>query len=361
MASSIGNILKITIFGESHAKAIGLTIDGLPSGIKIDEEAIKNDLTKRNPKDSLSTARHEPDEVIFLCGLFNGFTTGAPLTFIIENKDVDSSAYTEGIIRPSHADLTNYLKYAGFNDYRGGGFSSGRTTAPLVVLGSICKQILKEKGIIMGTHIHALYNYTDRDFDYEDIRRDVEKLNKLDFPVLATEKVQKMKAAIQRAKRIHDSIGGSLETAVIGVPAGLGEPYFDSLESTIAHLLFSIGGIKGVQFGAGWKFSRLLGSEVKDEIKYDEEGNIKFLANNNGGINGGISNGAPIIVEAIVKPTSSIEQNQKTIDVKNKENINLCVKGRHDPCIVQRVRVVMESMIAYALLDMLMLKESKKI
>ena len=361
MASSYGNILKITIFGESHSKAIGLTIDGLPSGIKIDEEAIKMDLAKRNPNDGTSTERREPDEVIFLCGVFNGFTTGSPLTFIIENKDVDSSKYTKGEIRPSHADLTNYIKYNGYNDYRGGGFSSGRITASLVVLGTICKQILSNKGIKMGTHIHALHLLNDREFDFDNLEKDIDALNKAAFPALSKAKREEMIAEIKRAKRIRDSIGGMLETAIINVPIGLGEPYFDSLESSIAHLLFSIGGVKGVQFGDGWKFARLLGSEVKDEIKYTPEGKLEILANHNGGINGGISNGAPIIVQTVIKPTPSIPQKQQSVNLENKENIDLSISGRHDSCIVHRVRIVMEALIAYAIVDMLMLKESKNI
>ena len=361
MSSTFGNILKITIFGESHSKAIGLTIDGLPAGIKIDEEAIEKDLIKRNPQNDLSTERHEPDKVQFLCGVLDGFTTGAPLTFIIENEDVDSSKYTKGVIRPSHADYTNYLKYNGFNDYRGGGFSSGRITASLVVLGTICKQILRKKHIKMGTHIHSLYNITDADFDYDQIEEQINKLNDDLLPVISKARREEMESAIKRAKRMKDSVGGSLETAIINVPVGLGEPYFDSFESTVSHLLFSIGGVKGVQFGDGWKFARLLGSEVKDEIKYDSKGKVEFLANHNGGINGGITNGAPIIIEAIVKPTPSISQPQKSINLENKENIDLSISGRHDPCIVQRVRIVMESLIAFALVDMLMLKESKNI
>ena len=213
----------------------------------------------------------------------------------------------------------------------------------------------------MGTHIHALYNITDADFNYEEIEAQINKLNEDLFPVISDARREDMETAIKRAKRMRDSIGGSLETAIIGAPIGLGEPYFDSFESTVAHLLFSVGGVKGVQFGDGWKFARLLGSEVKDEIEYDEKGKVKFLANHNGGVNGGITNGAPIVIEAIIKPTPSIAQPQKSINLENKENIDLSISGRHDPCIVQRVRIVMESLIAFALVDMLMLKESKNI
>lgn len=362
MSSTFGNILKITLFGESHAKAIGLTIDGLPAGIEIDKEGIEKDLVKRNPKNAFTTTRHEPDEVNFLCGVLDGKTTGAPVTFIIENKDVDDSDYTKGVIRPGHSDYTNYLKYGGFNDYRGGGFSSGRNTAPLVVMGSICKQLLAKRNIKMGSHLHCIYDVADAEFDEDpkELEVQIDKLNKDLFPVISETKQEQMKAAIERAKRNKDSVGGTLETAIINVPAGLGEPYFDSFESIVAHLLFSVPGVKAIQFGDGWKFARRLGSEVKDEIKYDKDGNVIFLANHNGGINGGITNGNTILLQTIIKAPSSIGQSQRSINIETKENIDLSIKGRHDPCILPRARVVIESLLAFALVDMLMLKESKK-
>ena len=360
MASTFGNILKITIFGESHAKAIGLTIDGLPSGIKIDEEAIKVALRKRNPQDEFSTTRHEEDKVNFLCGVFNGFTTGAPVTFIIENKDVDSSSYVKGQVRPSHADLTNYIKYNGFNDYRGAGASSGRLTASLVVLGSICKQILDKKNIQIGTHIHGIHGVCDRDFDFNKIENDIKNMNESLFPVLDEDRKLAMQEEIRTAKKNNDSVGGVLESVIINAPIGLGEPYFDSLESYISHLLFSIGGVKGVQFGDGCKFAKKYASEVKDEIRF-EDGKINYLSNHNGGINGGISNGAPIIVKTIVKPTPTIAQEQKSINLETKENVDLNLTGRYDPCIVHRVRAVVDALLAYAMVDMLMMKESKNI
>ena len=360
MSSTIGNILKATIFGESHAKAIGLTIDGLPAGIKIDEKAIKEDLSKRNPKDEFSTPRHEDDEVDFLCGVFNGFTTGSPLTFIIKNNDVDSSKYQKGQIRPSHADYVNYEKFNGFNDYRGGGFSSGRITASLVVLGSICKQILSKKDIQIGTHIKVIHNVRDREFNFDNIEEEINNLNSSLFPVLDGVSKTNMQEEIRKARDSKDSVGGALESVIINAPIGLGEPYFDSLESTISKLLFSIGGVKGVLFGEGCRFTSKLGSEVKDELRI-EDGKVRHLSNNNGGINGGISNGQPIIVKTIVKPTPSIGLKQKSINLENNENIDLSISGRHDPCIVQRIRAVVDALLAYSMVDMLMLKESKNI
>lgn len=360
MSSMVGNILKISIFGESHAKAIGLTIDGLPAGIKIDEEKIKEDLLKRNPKDEYSTKRHEEDKVNFLCGVFNGVTTGAPITFIIENNDVDSSSYSKGEIRPSHADLANHEKYNGFNDYRGGGFSSGRTTASLVVLGSICKEILAQKGIKIGTHIKSIHGVFDEEFDLKNIENQLENINNSLFPVISEDAKHKMTEQIKIARENADSVGGILESVVLGLPVGLGEPYFDSLESYISQLLFSIGGVKAVEFGDGVEFASKLGSEVNDQLQYEGE-NIKYLSNHNGGINGGISNGQPVVIKTTVKPTPSIGVAQQSINVETNKNINLLINGRHDPCIVQRVRAVVDALLAYAIVDMLMVKESKNI
>ncbi len=360
MSSNIGNILKVSIFGESHAKAIGMTIDGLPAGIKIDNKYIKEELAKRKPRGDISTSRVEDDEVIFLSGVFNGFTTGSPLAFIIENKDVNSSDYIEGQIRPSHADLTNYLKYSGYNDYRGGGFTSGRITASIVVLGAICKSILKDHDIKIGTHISNIHGINDKGFDMGNLENDIDLLNSKYFAVLDEQSEMEMLEEISNTGDNGDSVGGELESVILGVPIGLGEPYFDSLESTISHLLFSIGGVKGVLFGDGYDFVNKFGSEVKDELEYVDN-KIVYLANHNGGINGGISNGEPIIIKTIVKPTPSIALNQSSINVEAKENINLELSGRFDPCIVHRVRAVVDSLLAFSIVDMLMLKESKNI
>ena len=359
MSSSIGKILKITIFGESHSKAIGLTIDGFPAGIKIDQSELKKALERRNPKDDISTPRHEPDDVVFLSGVFNDHTTGSPITFIINNKDVCSEDYKKGEIRPSHADLTSFLKYDGFNDYRGGGSTSGRLTASLVVLGVLCNQILKDKGILVGTHILSLHGLYDREFDINQIKTDIENL-KEGFPVLDKEIQVGMRNEILKAKENNDSVGGVLESTIIGLPVGLGEPYFDSLESNISQLLFSIGGVKGVLFGDGMDFANKLGSEVKDEIRYIDN-KMTYLSNHNGGINGGISNGEPVIIKTIVKPVPSIGIEQKSINVDTKENIDLAIKGRHDSCILPRVKEVVDAVLAYVILDALMFYKARKL
>ena len=359
MSSSIGKVLKITLFGESHSKAIGLTIDGFPSGIKVNYDEINKALARRNPKDDFSTERQEPDEVIFLSGVFNDYTTGSPITFIIDNKDIKSNDYIKGQARPSHADITSYLKYDGFNDYRGGGATSGRLTAPLVVLGALCRQILDDQGIGIGTHILNLHGLYDRKFDFNQINADIDRLKK-NFPVLDENAEKRMKEEILKAKENSDSVGGILESVIIGLPVGLGEPYFDSLESSISQLLFSIGGIKGVLFGDGIDFAEKYGSEVKDEIRYIDD-KITYLSNHNGGINGGISNGEPVILKTIIKPVSSIGKMQKSINLETKENIDIEIKGRHDPCILPRAKEVVDSVLAYAILDALMFYKARKL
>ena len=358
MSSSIGNILKITIFGESHGEAIGMTIDGLPAGICIPFDAIQNDLAKRKTKDFLSTSRNEPDEVKFLSGVFENRTTGTPLTFILPNKDVDSSAYKKGEIRPSHADLVNYLKSNGNNDYRGGGFSSGRITASIIVLGAICKEILAKRGIKVLSRIKSIHGVKDRKF--VNCKEDIETLENDIFPVLEKATKETMIKEIEFARIKEDSIGGSVETIILNSPIGLGEPYFDSFESYISQLIFSIGGVKGINFGDADLFEKEYGSKVNDQLRI-EDGNITYLSNHNGGINGGLTNGQPLVFTSVIKPTPSIGLKQASIDVLNKENIDLNIKGRHDPCIVHRVRPVINALAAYAMVDLLMVKESKNI
>jgi len=358
MSSSIGNALKITIFGESHSKAIGMTIDGLPAGTNIDIASINNALAKRKTNDSLSTTRNEVDEVIFLCGVFNNKSTGTPLTFIIENKDVDSSLYKKGVIRPSHSDYVNYLKNNGFNDYRGGGFSSGRITASLIVLGAISQQILDSFNIKVFSHIKSIHKI--HDVNLNNYEENYEALNNDLFPVLDNKIKQAMADAINNSKAEGDSVGGQLETVILNCPIGLGEPYFDSFESYVSQLIFSIGGVKGIRFGNTDQIISSKGSEVNDSLRFDE-GQIKFNSNYSGGVDGGMTNGQPIIFTTDIKPTSSIAKAQDSVNLETKENIELTVKGRHDPCIVHRVRPVIEAVIKFAILDLLMTKESKNL
>lgn len=360
MSSTIGKILKMTIFGESHSKAIGLTLEGLPSGLTIDEKLIKKVLSQRNPKNELSTSRHEEDKVEFISGVFNNKTTGAPLTFIINNKDTHSEDYINGQIRPGHSDLTNYIKFDGNNDYRGGGFSSGRITASIVVAGAILRPILDRNNIKIASHINMIHGVFDDEFDFNNIDSIIEKLNNSVFPVINEISGEKMKNEILNAKENNDSVGGMLESCILGLPIGLGEPHFDSLESYISQLLFSIGGVKGVQFGDGCKFAKCLGSEVKDEIRIVDE-KVCFLANHNGGINGGLSNGQPVIIKTTIKAPSSIGQLQQSINLKTNENIDLSISGRHDACIVHRVRAVVDALLAFAVVDLLMVKKSREI
>lgn len=358
MSSSIGNILKVTIFGESHGPAIGMTIDGLPAGIEIPNEQIQADLANRKTNDFCSTKRTENDVVNFISGVFNNKTTGTPLTFLLPNKDVDSSSYVEGAIRPSHSDLVNYLKTNGNNDFRGGGFSSGRVTASIIVLGAICKEILRKNGIKVGSHIKSIHGVEDRKF--ADLNEDLAALENTSFPVLDEKAKNTMIEEIKFASVKEDSIGGSVETAIINLPIGLGEPFFDSVESYLSHLIFSIGGVKGIYFGDEKEFINCYGSEVNDQLEIKGE-KINYLSNHSSGINGGLTNGQPVIFTTIIKPTPSIGLKQASINLKTKENIELEIKGRHDPCIVHRVRPVIDALTAYAVVDLLMLKESKNI
>lgn len=353
MKSVIGNNLVISLFGESHSQQIGATITGLAPGIRLDLEYIKKQCEKRKAKGNLTTQRQEADEFEIICGLFEGVTTGTPLTILIGNKNIKSKDYQKEFLRPSHADYTAYCKYLGFQDYRGGGHFSGRLTAPLVVVGAICKQILKSKGIEVASHIRKMQEIEDSAFalNEQDILAQFENLDHKDFPCLDDEIKVKMQEKIADHKSRSDSVGGILESVVVGLEPGIGEPFFDSIESRISHLLFSVPAVKGVSFGLGFGFNDLPGSKANDSFYYD--GQIKTKTNHNGGINGGISNGMPIIVNTVIKPTPSIYQMQKTVNYLTKENIEYAINGRHDPCILARANVVIESMIAFAILDLI--------
>ncbi|MCQ2776211.1 MAG: chorismate synthase [Bacilli bacterium] len=367
MASNIGNVLKITIFGESHGKAVGLVIDGLPAGFQIDTKEIEKDLQKRNPKDELSTPRHEVDEINWLSGinLQNMTTEGTPLAFTINNEDISSKDYEKGQIRPGTADLVSLIKADGNNDYRGAGFRSGRITAPLAVLGSICKQLLAKKGIKIATHIAQIEGVFDKDFDFKTIDFDIEKLNNSLFAVLDENKSEQMKNLIKNAAKNKDSLGGILETVATGLPIGLGEPYFDSLDAYVSRLFFSVGGVKGVLFGDGIDFANKPASEMNDQLEKDDNSpfGFRYLSNHSGGVTGGYSDGKPLVIKTVVKATPSIGKEQKSIKIEgnNIESINLNLKGRFDPSIIQRVRVVLDSLLAFAILDLMMLDKGRKL
>ena len=355
MSSVIGDNIKISLFGESHGSVVGATIHGLESGIKIDYEFIKHQMNLRKANDNLSTSRHEEDEVKFISGVFNDFTTGAPLTVVIENKNVNSKDYPK-MFRPSHADYTQELKYKGYQDYRGGGHFSGRLTAPIVALGSIAISILKNKNIKIGSHIKNIHNILDDTINFNDLDNYFNYVNNEIFPVLNLNKKEEMIKEIEAIKEDLDSVGGIIET-VISLPSSIGEPFFDSLESKISQYLFSVPGLKGIEFGLGFDFAKYRGKEVNDELVND--GEVRTLTNNNGGINGGISNSMPIVFRCVLKPTPSILKEQRSID-ENFNNTILEIKGRHDPCIVRRARVVIDSLVALCLLDLISINEGKK-
>lgn len=363
MKNNFGTNISMTIFGESHGPCIGITLDGLPAGFKINLERIKEDMEKRKAKGSISTQRHEDDEVEIVSGFFNGYTTGTALTILIQNKNTQSKDYSDiqYRLRPGHADFSAYEKYHGFQDYRGGGHFSGRLTAPIVAAGSICRQILETKNILIGSHIEQLYALHDAPFsnNIDELKKQIQTLNKKEFATLDEQVAQNMEQTILEAKNEQDSIGGILESAIINLPAGIGEPFFDSIESILAHLLFSIPAVKGVSFGAGFQMASKKGSEANDAFIMNDI--IQTKTNNNGGINGGISNGMPIIIHTCIKPTPSIYKTQETVDYKTKESQTLNIKGRHDPCILHRARIVVDSMIAFGILDLLMSNNANNI
>lgn len=362
MSGIWGNGIKISIFGESHGKAIGVNIDGLKAGILLDIDKIRREMKRRAPgNNEYSTSRKEEDEFEILSGYFEGRTTGTPLCAIIYNTNKKTEDYSEleNTMRPSHGDYTGYVKYGGFNDYRGGGHFSGRLTAPLVFAGAICKQLLESRGIAIGSHISRIGEEQEELFDPVSVDPSTLKLlaGKA-FPVLNAKSEALMKGVIARAKEQKDSVGGVVETAVLGMEPGIGEPFFDSVESTLAHLIFSIPGVKGLEFGAGFDISKLTGSEANDEYYMDGE-EVKTYSNNNGGILGGITDGMPIVFRTAIKPTASIGRLQRTIDVEKKENVELEVHGRHDPCIVPRAVPVVEAVTAIALLDLIIISQKK--
>ena len=352
MKNTFGQSVSVTIFGESHGPAIGAVLDGMAPGIDIDEGFIAEQLTKRRPAGKISTSRVEQDKFEILSGVFNGKTTGTPIVIAIPNKDVKSSDYLalSRLARPGHADYTASVKYHGFEDYRGSGHFSGRVTAALTAVGAIAISALAAKGIMIGTHIKMCAGISDREFgEYED---EIKMLNTMNFAVLDQEISAAMVEEIEKAAADGDSVGGILETAVTGFPAGVGEPFFDSVESVLSHALFAIPAIKGVQFGDGFGLAAMRGSEANDMFKMSGE-KIVTKTNHNGGVNGGITNGMPIVFSCAVKPTSSIYKQQETVDFIKRENAVLQLTGRHDPAIFHRARVVVDSVAAIVLCDLL--------
>lgn len=356
MSGMWGNNLKVSIFGESHGNAIGITIDGLPSGFEVDMDKVLAEMERRAPgRSNLSTQRKEGDVPEILSGFFEGRTTGTPLCAIIRNGDTRSKDYgkLKATIRPGHADYTGKIRYKGFNDFRGGGHFSGRITAPLVFAGAICKQILHSKGINIVAHVKSIGNISDKSFLDEMFTTELlDGLKGKELPLINASLEESMREEILNARKANDSVGGTIECAVLGIDAGIGNPFFDSVESTLAHLVFSVPAVKGIEFGRGFSISKMKGSEANDQYCI-EDNKVKTKTNNNGGILGGITNGMPIVFTAAIKPTPSISMEQNTIDIEENKETTLVVEGRHDPCIVQRALPVIEAVAAIGILELL--------
>ena len=356
MSSEFGHLLKISVFGQSHGKAIGVVVDGLPAGEAIDLDELQAFLDRRKPgKNRLSTARKEADAPTFLSGLENGKTCGAPLCAVIENGDQHSGDYA-GLTdtpRPGHADYTAAIKWGGQADMRGGGHFSGRLTAPLCIAGGIAKQILARRGIHVGAHLAEVAGIADDPFPLHPTAELFEKLAAKDFPVLDDGAGERMQQAILAAREELDSVGGIVECAAIGLPAGLGDPMFDGVENRLAAALFGIPAVKGVEFGAGFAAARSRGSENNDAFSV-ADGAVVTDTNHAGGILGGITNGMPILLRTAMKPTPSIARAQKTVRLSQMEEIPLEIRGRHDPCIAHRAVPVVEAVTAAVLLDLLL-------
>lgn len=356
MKNTFGNNLAVTVFGESHGEIIGAVLDGMPAGIPVNMEYIQERMLLRKATQPWSTGRHEPDEVIIASGVMDGKTTGTAITILIENRDVKSHEYEQfkECPRPGHGDYSSYVKYHGCNDYRGGGHGSGRLTAPIVAAGALVQYALERKGILIGSHVAECGTMKERRFsgDADELSKEIKQMNQEIFPVLDKDIRELMINYVCEAKGEKDSIGGVLETAIVGLEAGIGEPWFDSMESILGHGIFSIPGVKGVSFGEGFGFASLLGSEANDCFEM-KDGKVVTRTNHNGGLNGGISNGMPIIINTVLKPTPTIGQAQETLNIRTGEMVMLEGKGRHDPAIFTRARVVVDSMAALGVADML--------
>ena len=335
--------MRHMIFGESHGPAIGVVVEGVPAGLELELEAVQRELNRRRPgQGPTATARKESDLVEVLSGLFEGKTTGAPLAMVIRNADQHSQDY-EAIRytpRPSHGDYAGFIRSQGCQDYRGGGHFSGRLTAPLVAAGAVAKQVLARHGVWVGAHISSIYGISDASLEDEEALRAVAAKS---FPVLDDAKGEEMRQAILEAKNEQDSVGGAVECAVFGLPAGLGAPDFGcNVEGIFSQHLFAVPAVKGIAFGAGFALASMRGSEANDPFYMDGD-TVKTRTNNAGGVNGGITNGMPITFEAVLRPTTSIYKEQDTVDLDTMEDAKLIIHGRHDPCIVTRAVVVIEA------------------
>jgi chorismate synthase len=355
MSSEFGCKVKISIFGQSHGRAVGVIINGLPAGENIDMDELYRFMARRRPgKNALSTSRSEADLPVFLSGIKDNKTCGTPLCAVIYNSDARSSDYDEFLDkpRPSHADYTAYIKWQGSADMAGGGHFSGRLTAPLCIAGAIASQILKRRGIFVGVHLASVGSVRDNAFPLFPGKELFEAISRKEFPVIDDEKGALMQAVIANAAAASDSVGGIIECAAIGLPAGLGSPMFDGMENKLAAALFGIPAVKGVEFGSGFNGSLLRGSENNDPFCIGTSGSIETAANNSGGILGGITNGMPLILRTAIKPTPSIGLPQQSVSLSRLEPEKLIIKGRHDPCIAHRAVPVVEAVTAAVLLDL---------
>ncbi len=354
--SSYGDKIKLTVFGESHGEGIGAVIDGVPAGYKIDMDKVLIQMARRAPgKDRTATTRVEKDFPNVKSGILNGVTTGAPICCIIENTNTKSGDYANLMDkpRPGHSDYTAYVKYGGHNDIRGGGHFSGRLTAPLVFVGAVLRQILEQKGIRIAAHISSIGAVEDTPFDPVNIDNQlIDELSASGFALIDKEKEAPMREIVESARMNLDSVGGTVECAVVGLPAGVGGPLFEGIEGAVAKAVFGIPAVKGIEFGKGFAATRMLGSENNDEFEY-KDGRVVTKTNNSGGILGGISSGMPIIFRAAIKPTPSISKEQTTVNLQTGKTDTLVVKGRHDPCIVPRAVSVVEAVAAIAVFDLL--------
>ena len=353
MSNSLGKLFTITSFGESHGNLVGVIIEGCPAGLAIDEGDIQRELDRRKPGASpLTTARKEEDRVEVLSGILDSHTTGAPVCLAVWNKDIDSSEYgkVRFLPRPGHADYTAYVKYGGFNDYRGGGRFSGRITAGFVMAGAVARKLLAIIRTEVLAHTVDIGGIAAQPGEPDEIKKAVAKNA---VHCADPEAAQKMIAAIEEAKRDGDSLGGIIEGIALGLPVGLGEPVFNAIDAELAKSLFAIPAVKGVEFGAGFQAARKKGSENNDPFAI-KDGRIITTSNNAGGVLGGISSGMPLVVRVAVKPTASIAREQPTVDIGKMTETRLAVKGRHDACIVPRAVVVVESMMAVTLCDLAM-------
>ena len=355
MNNTFGMALKFTLFGESRGSATGGVLDGLPAGLPVRKETVRDALRRRRPEPPLGSARVEPDDFTFLSGIREGYTTGAPLALLIYNKDANNSVHNPEVIRPGHAEVTLWQAYGEHADFVGGGHMSGRLTAPLVALGSLAEEALLTRGIAIGAHVLSVKDIKDIPFSPSEPQEQIQRLRDEAFPVLEHAAKVAMTTAIRQAGASGDSLGGVLEIAVTGLPAGLGEPWFGSVESVLSQMFYAIPGVKGVSFGDGFALTEQNGSDISDGMTVTE-GKINFLANHNGGILGGMTTGAPVIAKIAIKPVPTIALPQATFSPQKKENVTAQFQGRNDPCILPRAAAIFRAATALALGDLFTLR-----